>query len=80
MQQFVGDLVAAMRELDARIGTFDREFKAMARSDEATRQLQSIPGIGVLNGTAIVAAVQAMHRFLNARETLLRGSGLCRVK
>lgn len=68
MQRFVGDLVAEMRELDARIGAFDREFKAMTRSDEATQRLQSIPGIGVLNGTAIVAAVGDAAAFERGRD------------
>lgn len=68
MQRFVGDLVAEMRELDARIAAFDREFKAMSRADEATRRLQSIPGIGVLNGTAIVAAVGDAAAFERGRD------------
>lgn len=79
MQRFITELVAEMHELDARIAAFDREFKAMARSDEATRRLQSIPGIGVLNGTAIVAAV-GMRQPLAADETSQRGLVLCLAK
>jgi transposase len=68
MQHFITELVAEMDELDARIAAFDREFKAMVRSDEATRRLQSIPGIGVLNGTAIVAAVGNASAFECGRD------------
>src|SRR6188472_2034022 len=34
---------------DRRIGAFDNEFAAYARSDADARRLATIPGIGVLN-------------------------------
>src|SRR6185295_761607 len=46
---------AEWRTLDHRIGAFDSEFAARARTDEAARRLATIPGIGVLNATALVA-------------------------
>jgi transposase len=48
---------AEWRELDRRIAAFDNEFAALARSDPAARRLATIPGIGVLNATALVAAI-----------------------
>jgi transposase len=53
----VRSLVEDMREeweaLDRRIEAFDDEFAAQAKTDDAARRLASIPGIGVLNATAL---------------------------
>jgi hypothetical protein len=43
--------------LDHRIATLNAEFVALVRSDAAAQRLMTIPGIGVLNATALVAAV-----------------------
>src|ERR1700745_2780676 len=45
------------RDLDRRIEAFDDEFAARAKTDDAARRLATIPGIGVLNATALAAAV-----------------------
>ena len=57
MAFLLGDMRAHWEELDRRIAAFDAEFAAMARADERARRLTSIPGIGALNATALVAAV-----------------------
>jgi transposase len=53
-------LIEGIREewqgLDRRIAAFDDEFAARAKTDGATRRLATIPGIGVLNATALTAA------------------------
>ena len=41
------------RELDRRIAAFDDEMASNAKEDEAARRLATIPGIGVLNATAL---------------------------
>jgi transposase len=56
------------RELDRRIEAFDEEFAAAARSDEAARLLTSIPGIGPLNATALVAAIGRAATFGQGRD------------
>ncbi|TIY00752.1 MAG: IS110 family transposase, partial [Mesorhizobium sp.] len=65
-------LLAEMREewldLDRRIEALDREFVELARNDAAARRLTSIPGIGVLNATALVAAVGDGSSFARARD------------
>jgi transposase len=45
------------RVLNARIKAPDDEFAEMARKDPAPRRLATIPEIGVLNATALVAAI-----------------------
>ncbi|MCW0001741.1 IS110 family transposase [Pararhizobium sp. YC-54] len=53
----VEDLRAEWRSLDERIAAFDAEFVRMARDDDMARRLSTIPGIGIINATALVAAV-----------------------
>jgi transposase len=62
------DMRAEWRELDRRIGAFDDEFAARARTDEAARRLATIPGIGVLNATALVAAIGTGETFGRGRD------------
>lgn len=57
MTFLLGDMRTRWEELDRRIAAFDAEFAAMARADDRARRLTSIPGIGALNATALVAAV-----------------------
>src|SRR5919107_1366781 len=62
------DMRAEWRELDRRIGAFDDEFAARARTDAAARRLATIPGIGVLNATALVAAIGTGKAFGRGRD------------
>lgn len=68
----VHKLVADMRErwqaLDQRISDFDEEFAEHARSDEHARRLVTIPGIGALNATALVAAIGDARTFGRGRD------------
>jgi transposase len=56
------------RALDAQISPLDDEFAEMARHDPAARRLATIPGIGVLNATALVAAIGDGHTFSRGRD------------
>lgn len=53
----IEDMRVQWRELDRRILAFDEDFERQARSDETARLLTTIPGIGPLNATALVAAI-----------------------
>ena len=64
----IEDLRAEWRELDRRIQAFDEEFALRARTDEAARLLMTIPGIGPLNATALVAAVGKAETFGRGRD------------
>ena len=55
-------------ELDRRIATFETEFVANARADEAARRLITIPGIGVMNATAMIAAIGTGETFNRGRD------------
>src|SRR3954454_11380059 len=68
MRALVEDMRAAWRELDRRIAAFDAEFAALARTDPAARRLATIPGIGVLSATALVAAIGDGRTFARGRD------------
>src|SRR3954454_7148275 len=64
----IEDQRAEWRELDRRIEAFDEEFAREARTDEAARLLLTIPGIGPLNATALVAAIGKAETFGRGRD------------
>jgi transposase len=64
----INDMREEWAELDRRIRVFDDEFAARAREDESTRRLATIPGIGVLNATALVAAIGKGQNFARGRD------------
>jgi transposase len=68
MRLLVEDMQAQWRDLDRRITAFDEEFAQRARTDQAARRLASIPGIGVLNATALVAAIGTGESFARGRD------------
>jgi transposase len=62
------DMLDQWRALDDRIMAMDDEFADMARNDPAARRLATIPGIGVLNATALVAAIGDGRTFSRGRD------------
>ena len=73
----VADMRAEWAELDRRIEAYDDEFAAHVKADEGARRLATIPGIGVLNATALAAAV-GNRRPSHADVISRRGLGSCR--
>ena len=65
-------LVLDMRErwsaLDVRIRNLDHEFEEQARDDALAQRLTTIPGIGALNATALVAAIGDARTFARGRD------------
>jgi transposase len=68
MQLLVEDMQAQWAELDRRIGAFDDEMVQSARCDATARRLLSIPGVGALNATALIAAIGNGETFSRARD------------
>lgn len=66
--QLVDDLRKEWQGLDRRIEAFDAEFVSQARADEGARRLTSVPGIGAINATALVAAVGDGSAFARGRD------------
>ena len=63
----IEDMLGRWQTLDERISAFDSEFVIEAKQNEAARRLTSIPGIGALNATALVAAVGDAQTFTRGR-------------
>ena len=68
IRRLIDDMRAEWVELDRRIATFDNEFAAYARGDADARRLATIPGIGVLNATALLAAIGDGRTFARGRD------------
>ena len=64
----IEDLGREWRILDERIAVFDAEMARMAQQDEAARRLMTIPGIGPINTTALVAALGDGQAFARGRD------------
>ena len=66
--QLIHDLHAEWKVLDGKIEALNGEFVTLARDDDAMRRLTGIPGIGVLNATALVAAIGDASSFRRGRD------------
>ncbi len=64
----IADMRAEWRSLDHRIEALNEELAEHARKDEGANRLTSIPGIGVLGATALIAAVGNGEAFRRARD------------
>ncbi len=64
----VADMRVEWRALDGRIDALNDDLAEHAKSDEAANRLTTIPGIGVLGATALVAAIGDGEAFRRARD------------
>jgi transposase len=55
-------------QLNQQILAYDREIEALARQSEAARRLMSLPGIGAITATAMVASIADPAQFKNGRQ------------
>lgn len=72
LSERVHRLVAELRDewkvLDTEIAALNAEFLSLARDNLAVRRLTTIPGIGVLDATALIAAIGNANGFDRARD------------
>jgi transposase len=68
MRMLVADMQAQWRELDRRIAAFEAEFTSFAKEDEDARRLTTIPGVGIMNATALIAAIGKAETFAHGRD------------
>ena len=68
MRILVADMRTQWRELDRRIAAFDAEFVSWAKENEDARRLASIPGVGVMIATALIAAIGRAESFARGRD------------
>ena len=67
-RQLLQDLRDEWMDQDRRIKAYDDELMALTREDGAARRLATIPGIGVINATALLAAVGDASAFAKGRD------------
>jgi transposase len=68
MLRIVEDLAGDWRRLDERIEGLTAEIEAVAREDAACERLMSVPGIGPIISTAMVAAIGSGDVFSKGRD------------
>ena len=68
IRRLIEDMRTEWQALDQRINALDAEFTARARADADARRLTTIPGIGVLNATALTAAIGTGETFARGRD------------
>jgi transposase len=68
MGVLIEDMWRQWCELDRRIAELDNELAKWARNEEAARRLMTVPGIGVLNATALIAAIGRADNFARGRD------------
>ena len=68
MVVLVEDARVQWAELDRRIAAFDAEFVRWAKENEEARRLTTIPGIGAIVASAVVAAVGQAESFGRDRD------------
>lgn len=61
-------LAAQLKDAEVKIDALDREILAWHRADEASRRLATIPGIGPVIASAIVATIGDPARFRTGRD------------
>jgi transposase len=68
MRRLLADLFDDLKKLELRIADVSREIEAIAARDDRSRRLMTVPGIGPLTATAIVAAAGDGRQFRRARD------------
>jgi transposase len=68
MLRVIEDLAGDWRRLDERIGTLSSEIEVLARQDVGCERLMSVPGIGPIISSAMVAAIGTGDAFTKGRD------------
>jgi transposase len=68
MRLLIADGRAQWRELDRRVAGFDAEFAAFTKENEDAKRLATIPGVGVMIASALIAAIGKAEAFEHGRD------------
>jgi transposase len=64
----IAGLAGQVLDLQARLGEIERELLAWHRSNDISKRLATIPGIGTVCATALAASVTDPHQFRSGRQ------------
>jgi transposase len=67
LRPVLAEAAREVRDLERRIGEVEAQLEGVARQSPLVRRLRTIPGVGLLTATAIVASVGDLKRFPSAR-------------
>ena len=67
LRPVLAEAAREVAELERRIGEVEAQLEGLARRSPLVRRLRTIPGVGLLTATAIVATVGDLKRFPSAR-------------
>lgn len=67
-RQVIGSLCQQLIDLNGRVHWFDQQIAKESRTDERAKLLQTIPGIGPVTASAIIATVGTLKQFNSGRE------------
>jgi transposase len=68
MRRILASIFDELRQLEQRIAEVNREIEAIAAQSDTARRLMTIPGIGPLAATALLAAAGSARQFKKARD------------
>jgi transposase len=68
IRMLVMEMWTQWRELDRRIAAFETEFVSFVKSNQDARRLTTIPGVGVITATALIAAIGKAETFEHGRD------------
>jgi transposase len=68
MVRIVADLASDWRQLDERIEPVTNEIETLAKSDSSCRRVMTVPGIGPIISSAMVAAIGSGAAFATGRD------------
>jgi len=67
-REVLGSLVGQLRMVQAQILGLERKLMVWHRANEASRRLETIPGVGVITATALVATIGDASQFNSGRQ------------
>ncbi len=67
-RRLLHDIYQRVQALNQQILAYDREIEALARHSEPAKRLMSLPGVGAVTATALVASIADPRQFDNGRQ------------
>lgn len=67
-REALGSLIGQLRMAQAQILGLEKKLTAWHRANEASRRLETIPGVGVITATALVATIGDASQFQSGRQ------------
>jgi transposase len=67
LREVLAEAAREVRELEVRVREVERTLEGISRTSDVVERLRTIPGVGLLTATALVAFVGDVHRFPSGR-------------